>query len=154
MNYNTLISIIALIFCVSCKGKFSVADKGTINGTEYRVFPFDPKEKYPLFVDAKPTTLTNAEIKAIEEIVGAQILELINTHNARRHSKSTYVRQYVAGLNSKGEKHIWINIFCSNNFTPWKEGVIEVADGGDCAFQMKVNLTTKVVYQFRLNGFA
>jgi hypothetical protein len=68
-----------------------------------------------------------------------------------------YKRQYVPIINSKGEKEVWINFFCNdlheNYFgdLDWKTDLIQVEDGGNCFFNIKINLTTKTYYQLEIN---
>ncbi len=66
-----------------------------------------------------------------------------------------YKRQYVAIINSKGEKEVWINCFCGHQHDKyWKESIIMVSDGGNCYFNLKINLTTHTCYDFIVNGQA
>jgi len=65
-----------------------------------------------------------------------------------------YKKQLIAVTNSKGEKEIWINCFCDDWDKSWKTEIIEVHDGGPCYFNLKINLTTKKIYDFGVNGFA
>ena len=65
-----------------------------------------------------------------------------------------YKRQYVAVINSKGEKEIWINCFCTNFGIDWRHTIVNVDDGGNCFFNVRVNLTTKQYFNFMVNGYA
>lgn len=148
-----IISIFITFLLFSCKGNFNTDSKQPkISGTEYRVFTFNTNEKYPIFKNAKPTTLSKEEIIEIEKIVGPKISEIITNHNIKRKKADTYVRQYVAAINENGEKEVWLNIFCIDvNNTEWKKGIIDVADGGACAFNLKANLIKKTFYDLRIN---
>jgi hypothetical protein len=64
-----------------------------------------------------------------------------------------YKRQYVAFVNGKGEKEVWINCFCSRN-PDWKENIFRVIDGGNCFFQLYVNLSTHTYHNLSINGEA
>ena len=55
-------------------------------------------------------------------------------------------------VNNKGEKVIWINCFCNDCNKNWKKEIIIVKDGGDCYFNLKINLMTKKYYDFLING--
>jgi hypothetical protein len=57
-------------------------------------------------------------------------------------------------MNTKGDKEVWVNCFCRNAVGNWKEELILVQDGGNCYFQLKVNLNTKKYYEFTVNGNA
>lgn len=65
-----------------------------------------------------------------------------------------YKRQYVAIINSKGEKEVWINCFCNTWDKNWKTNLIFVHDGGNCYFNLKINLTTRKYYELMVNGDA
>ncbi|MFD2247769.1 hypothetical protein [Pontibacter ruber] len=68
---------------------------------------------------------------------------------------SNYARQYIPAINSDGQKLIYINAFCTlQGHDYWKDGLVEVMDGGDCYFQLIINLTTKEVVEFSVNGVA
>ncbi|MDR0833886.1 MAG: hypothetical protein LBN93_06840 [Candidatus Symbiothrix sp.] len=88
-----------------------------------------------------------------------------------RHSSidlKKYWRQYIVVINQQGEKETFINFFCEPpediisdgdeyRFVPsnrWKTGLVEVLDGGNCFFQIKINLSTKKWYDFGVNGVA
>jgi hypothetical protein len=148
-----IISIFITSLLFSCKGIFhSEVEQPKISGTEYAIFTFNPNEKYLLFKDSKPTTLSQEEIFEIEKIVGAKITEIITNHNKKNKIADTYVRQYVAAINGNGEKVVWVNIFCNSlTDTEWKKGIIDIADGGDCAFNLKVNMNKKTFYDLIIN---
>jgi hypothetical protein len=79
-----------------------------------------------------------------------------------------YWRQYIVVTNQQGEKETFINFFCEPQedivddgdgyrFVPsnrWKSGLVGVMDGGNCFFQIKINLNTKKWYDFGVNGVA
>ena len=65
-----------------------------------------------------------------------------------------YKRQYYATTNEKGEKEIWVNCFCDTWDKNWKEDLIFVFDGGNCYFNLKINLKTKKYYNVMVNGDA
>ena len=71
-----------------------------------------------------------------------------------------YKRQYVVIENSKGEKEIWINCLCNefcdrfSDRDSWQKSVGIILDGGNCFFQLKINLTQKKYYDFYVNGYA
>jgi hypothetical protein len=66
-----------------------------------------------------------------------------------------YKRQYIGVTNEKGEKEVWINCFCIDPHNPkmnWKKEFVMVKGGGNCYFNLKVNLTTKKYYDFDTNS--
>lgn len=65
---------------------------------------------------------------------------------------STHKRQYVAMINEKGEKLVWVNCFCSAGDRNWKKELISVLDGGVCYFNLKINLAINSYYELLVNG--
>lgn len=66
-----------------------------------------------------------------------------------------YKRQYVPVINSDGQKDTWINFFCAEwRSENWKSSIIIVDDGGNCFFNLKVNLATKMYSELYINGYA
>jgi hypothetical protein len=66
-----------------------------------------------------------------------------------------YKRQYIAAINNKGEKEVWINCFCNTWNKEWKkEQLLIVKDGGNCYFNLKINLSTKKYFELSVNGEA
>lgn len=64
-----------------------------------------------------------------------------------------YKRQYFGFINQKNEKIVWINYFISSaEFGYWKKDVVFVNDGGCNFFNVEVNLTTKNIFNFSVNG--
>ena len=56
---------------------------------------------------------------------------------------------------NNGQKEVWVNCFCQlSGDNKWKTEVVHVADGGNCYFNFKINLTTKTCYDFAVNGVA
>jgi len=66
-----------------------------------------------------------------------------------------YNKQYVGAVEENGEKTIWINCFCKKyekDFPDWKKQIIGVADGGNCFFNLKINITRNVFGLLQVNG--
>jgi hypothetical protein len=135
------------------------------------VFAFDPNQHW-MFKNCRPTDLTNSEIDSVE-ILLAKFIKDYNSIQDRKlqelHKKhpddkvqssyyiielSRYRRQYIATINSQGEKEVWINCFCGNLISDWRKRLVMVQDGGNCYFQIKVNITAKRCYEFMVNGYA
>ena len=62
-----------------------------------------------------------------------------------------YKRQYFPVINEKGEKEVWVNCFCNTHYKDWENQVISVRDGGNCYFNLKINLTLKTYYSLSVN---
>ncbi|MBC7861367.1 MAG: hypothetical protein IAF38_00250 [Bacteroidia bacterium] len=64
-----------------------------------------------------------------------------------------YKKQCYPYVNSNGETEVWVNCFCDG---PWKfdwrkEPLGMVRDGGNCFFQVKINLSKKTFSEFHVN---
>ena len=135
------------------------------------VIPFDTTYHW-LFENARPSELDQTELKQIEKI----ITDCIAEYNPEQRQKfdeiskkypndncrlsdfiielNRYKRQYVPVINGLGEKEIWVNCFCSTWDSNWRTEILEVFDGGNCYFQLKINLTKNEFYNFMVNGVA
>ena len=140
--------------------------------SDFVVLPFN-KDWYWIFKNVKPTELTQSELIKIENILKIAVNENnerqkinLKKHNAeypKNKWKETGFelklkgkkRQYVPVINEKGEKEVWINFFCSDwGNDNWKSDIMMVHDGGNCYFNLKVNLTTKSYSELSINGYA
>jgi hypothetical protein len=148
-----IIALLVLFF--SCK-------ENEINGIEYTVIDYEKTSWMSLYKNAKSTELTNNEIVEIEKIIEERISKTIESYNRNWNElypnlKNTtkFRRQYVPMILENGDKIVWINFFC---FEPendkWKSEIISVRDGGNCFFNIKVNLTKKEYFDFYVNGIA
>lgn len=177
MNKITLFSLTILLFTFSCKSLKTDSVSDSIYPKE---FPFNdstytilnkPSGWNRIFKNAKPTSLTELEINKIEDILKVAINEYnlklekyFQTENEkypknkRDISKfqlvlNKHLRQYVPVINQKGEKEIWVNFFCDSMYTDWKNHIVKVFDGGNCYFNIKVNLTTNSYSKLIVNGY-
>ena len=162
------ILILLILFC-SCKEQ-SKTDKKVVekviktdfglSHSDFTILEFNP-EWYWIFENSEPiaTDLQLNEISKIEPILEKAISE----HNSKLEKDSRwalglqrYKRQYVAVINEKGEKEVWINFFCKEDFEylDWKKELIIVNDGGNCYFNLKVKLTKGEYYDLHINGVA
>lgn len=127
---------------------------------------------YWVFKDKKPTDLTRDDLVKIESVLNTCIndynpsqeqrfIEINEKYPEYKRDKkhfvidlSRYKRQYVAALNSKGEKEVWLNCFCKAGDKDWRKDLIIVKDGGNCYFSLKINLTSGQYFELRVNGDA
>lgn len=68
-----------------------------------------------------------------------------------------YKKQYIAVTNAKGEKEVWANCFCKAiekriEFVDWKKIPVKVIDGGNCFFNVKLNLAKRKAYDLKVNS--
>jgi len=172
-----LLTILTTIFCLTTldqTNKSMVKPQNdnpnlNIDTSRIAILPFDTTQ-YWVFKDSKPTDLTNDDLQKIETILNQcvndynpeqerQVKEINDKHPEFKLDKKNftidltlYKRQYVAILNAKGEKEVWVNCFCGAGSQNWKKNLILVLDGGNCYFNLKINLTTGQYYEFMVNG--
>jgi len=108
--------------------------------------------------DKKLFTPNKLEIQIArkQEILYLDSLEKVNKKKLFRHKENQYLRQYLGYYNARGEKVILINAFCETTYS--KEELtrtwVIVLDGGECFYQIEVNLNTKKCSKFSVNGDA
>ncbi len=126
-----------------------------------------------MFSNARPTTLSNNELADIEKIIlkaieknNKQQLAILEKHNrdfpqdawtetGYEIGTKGFKRQYVPVINSAGQKEVWVNFFCYDWGTEsWKSDILIVSDGGNCYFNLKVNLETQSYSDLIINGYA
>jgi len=128
------------------------------------------------FYNLKSTELTNNDLEKIETVL-LRFTEEYNSEQEKRYEETKakiaakypnseidkthfiidlnqYKRQYYAITNEKGEKEVWINCFCDSWGRNWREELILVLDGGNCYFNLKINLKTEQYYDVIVNGYA
>jgi hypothetical protein len=177
---KTLILII-LISIISCNGtekspKVKTNEKTqtefTLPKSEYVILPFNKKKNW-IFKNAKQTELTQTELIKIEEILKIAVKKNnenqekeVKTHNEKypkdKWNKTGYElsldgkkRQYIPVINENGEKEVWINFFCNDwGSENWKSEIMIVMDGGNCYFNLKINLTKGSYSELYINGYA
>jgi L-rhamnose mutarotase len=137
----------------------------------YAVLTFDNSYQW-IFKDVKATSLSTSEIVNIEELLKIAISEYNVKHKKEFDSLTKmhpeyelkeynfiidlkkYKRQYFPVLNNKGEKEVWVNCFCNISNENWRNNLVFYLDGGNCYFNIKVNLSKHTFYELSVNGNA
>ncbi|MFG6688063.1 hypothetical protein ACGK9U_15920 [Mariniflexile sp. HNIBRBA6329] len=168
--------ILVLILILSCNGTKTTTEitepEYVLSESDFVILPFQEKWHW-IFKNVEPTELTQTELTEIEDILKIAVdknnqaqkeyLLKNNIENPKNKRKKTgfelklngYYRQYVPVINEKGEKEIWINFFCSDlGSENWRTDIFTVFDGGNCFWNIKVNLTKKEYYELGINGYA
>jgi hypothetical protein len=171
--------VAALSFCMMGCGqtksdkKFQpeMSQKAQDDNEVFVVLPYDTT-LYWIFKNAVPTKISDKELGDItlvlEQCVAQYNLGKTKEFKALkikypdRHLEKkdfiidlkSYKRQYIAVTNQKGEKEIWMNCFCQTWNVNWKHEVLLVDDGGNCFFNLKINLSTQEYSEFMVNGEA
>jgi len=147
-----------------------------IDTSRYAILNFAKDGNYYFDKDVKAATLTTKEIEKIETLIDERIFKYNKAegvvyrrdsidlkkkypnalpYDHRIKNPRKYYKQLIVVVNSKGEKIIWANCFCTIDNVPyWKKSSVLVADGGICYFNLKINLTKGMVYDLMINGDA
>ncbi len=136
----------------------------------YAIIPFDTTLTW-LFPECKQSSLNEAELIQIDLLLNKCIDEY-NVGKEKRYNqavsnsgsnltKDNFVidlnkrkRQYVVVTNSNNEKIVWINCFCGNWDISTKTSILSIKDGGNCLFNLKINLSKKIYFELSVNGDA
>lgn len=146
-----LFSLFILLISFGCN-KINTIENDHIGNNKYSILKYNPKDHYYIFKDVVPAKLSKKEIIEIEKIIFPKTSETITKHNRELNSNDNYCRQYLAVINSKNEKIIWIQFYCGEvSNKNLKSEVLRVSDGGDCLFKIKVNLSNKTFYDYSEN---
>lgn len=153
-----MISILVLgVLASSCVVSDSIQEGDrplTHKGDDYVIFEYREDIFVP-FEKSTKTTLTESELTEIEVILKRMVRE----HNTGAGSIRTISlrgkkRQYVPVINKNGEKEVWINFFCGTHHDKWRDDIVVVFDGGNCYFNVKINLAQVEYYDLIINGHA
>ncbi len=178
-NLTLLTFSASLLFFVSSCGqtnnnnqaKASLESNQSTDTSLYKILKFDANDTW-LFKNVKPSGLTQNEIEVIEII----LKDCLYSYNAdqklqfdtlsKTHPEynlkvddfvidlSRYKRQYFPVINSAGQKEVWVNCFCNDFGKNWRKEMIIVDDGGNRYFSLTINIATKTVSGFIVNGDA
>jgi hypothetical protein len=182
MKYFIIIGFFCLIACKHPDKKTQINTPKpslSLDTSRYAILKFDKdSDQYVFGKNAKPATLFDADIVKIEDLISKRVSEynriekdsaISITKRLRKKSHdpnfvwngdfvknpSEYYKQLIPINNSKGEKEVWVNCFCdTSEKSYWKKSIVMVNDGGSCFFQLKINLTKNIVYNFFVNGVA
>ena len=168
--------IFVLTFFLTGCNKRTSENPENLNSTHFDtsiidILPLDTRY-YWVFDSGKPVGLSDKEITQIQSILIKCIqdnnpqlekrFEEIKANNPEdKIDKEDYIinltrykRQYMARMNSKGEKEVWVNCFCNNGYSHSNKEPVIVSDGGNCYFNLKINLKTGRYFDFGINGEA
>lgn len=115
-----------------------------------------------LFLQNSRFTPNEDEIAEIELLIKKQIKDL-NSNKINQvkgcpilHKKlKNYKRQYLGYYDKNGNKVIWVNFIWYKKLSDnWYEELQIVLDGCSYFWNVKVNLTTKKVFDLNVNGLA
>ena len=155
---------ISLISCSETNSDKNQSDKKNehfIDTSSVAIISFDKKGNWPFDNKYRPANLSQHDLLEVDSLFRQCALNYNETlpENLKESygidfKKYDYKRQYVAVLNNRGEKEVWVNCFCNTWDSRWKKELFLVEDGGNCFFNLKINLTTKKCFDVSVNGYA
>lgn len=127
------------------------SSSATLLNSKFAFFTYNPDHYNYFSKNVESIDLKQADLKIIDEILYKCIKE--NPTRLTRQSIK-YNKQCIAVKNSKNE--IEVLVFCSCNGNVDKEEfkyqIAQVNDGGDCFFNVKLNLKKKSYTELNING--
>jgi hypothetical protein len=161
------IAIILGIFLLQSCGKTeNKSVKTTLDTSQYAIIKLDSSEK------SKEFKISAEDISEAEKIL-ADCVKDYNSKQLKVYEKvvkenpeykieksqffidlKDYKRQYIGTYNIYGGKEIFINCFCDSDNDYWRKDIVRVFDGGNCYFNLRVDLTLKRYSDFNVNGSA
>jgi hypothetical protein len=124
-----------------------------VNTDDFSSFTFYQGSS-PAFEEGKSSDLTKYEIGKLKVFIQSEIDKAHFKHHSKQ---SEFYKQYISIRNKENEKIVWINCISRKDEylnDRWKNEILEVNDGGEYFFQMKINLTKGIVFDFYVNGEA
>jgi hypothetical protein len=168
--------ILLVIISISCahtteNNKRPKLSEGFVDTSVIAILPYDTTTHW-IFKESKQAVLTVKDIKMIDSLLSKciddynpeqerQFQEINGKHPEYKLDKkhfiidlSRYKRQYIAVTNKQGEKVVFINCFCGDLDKDSRNRLFIVNDGGNCFFNVMINLTTNKYYDLTVNGDA
>ncbi|PJJ84122.1 hypothetical protein [Mucilaginibacter auburnensis] len=155
-----------------------VFNSGAIDTSKYAVIKYNKGEHFLFFgrEELTPALITPKELTLIDSILKKKAQKYNNQQKKWVKGQalpndehpyplknyfsligplSKYYKQVIPIINSKNEKEVWVNCFCSKPYNnSWKSNIMYTLDGGACFFNMKINLTTLKISDLNVNGIA
>ncbi len=147
----------------------SLIPKAIVDTVDFAILPFDTSMTWitDFPKSLKGTELNETDKRLIDSLMGTVVLAynngLLNKKGSEADSSisvidlKAYKKQYIAVINTKGEKEVWANFFCKAiekriEFVDWKKIPVKVIDGGNCFFHVKLNLSQRKTYNLSVNS--
>ena len=146
--------------CIDGSGANNTSKISRVDTAIYTVLPYDSTAMLAMswyYKDARPATLTPAEVDSLEHIVDSAYRSFTKDSTVYLHNLmplGAYRRQYVAVLTTNGEKEVWVNFLCADLNGDWRHFALSVDDGGKCFFELFINVTRQRAYKLIPGGYA
>jgi hypothetical protein len=181
LSLKPALSVLSLCFLISC-GESKTETNAlpaenpvplvSADTVDYAVLPSDSSSH---LITGFPRNLETATLNAADQRLMDSLMQvLVADYNNKLLSQKPkaadttalapspidlkdYKKQYIAVINAKGEKEVWANCFCKAiekriEFVDWKKIPVKVIDGGNCFFNVKLNLAQRKAYDLKVNS--
>jgi hypothetical protein len=150
LKYIVLILLLAIGFSKTLIAQ-DVSHVWTLKYNGY-IFPNNDDYFIPNAQNKTRWKPTKIDIKIIEKLIRETYKTSWN-ELIKLKKLSKYRRQYFGYINNKGERIIWVNYICGCQYRKeLKSNSIVVFDGGNCYWNVRVNIDTMEVFDFSVNG--
>ena len=143
------------------KNQVSKSENLTYDSSKTAIIEFNRTSKWPFDSSFKAVNLTQDELRSIDSVLLISIADynfsLGKDDKEWRIDlmKRSYRKQIIAVMNKYGQKEVWVNCFCDAwGSDDWKTKILTVDDGGNCYFNLRINLATKKYSDLMVNGVA
>jgi len=124
------------------------------DSTHYTILSYS-KQFDNIFDDGHAASCSSAELASLKQLV-EKAMHRYNSHknmlDLPLEPFDTYYFQLVPVVDGRGDKQVWVNAFCSvEHARDWKSKLVTVQGGGNCYFNVKVNLTRGKAYDMTVN---
>ena len=139
------------------KNKVSINEKVAVFPEKYDISPYIDFDKRFTPNLSYVSELHPSVIEAIPDL--SKFLNDKQSPKDRQKYRETilplenYKIQFFGGIN-EGERILWANYFCDDANIDWEKEIVSVDDGGNCFFNVKINLETREIFDFYINGEA
>jgi len=113
------------------------------------------------FLEGKPTRLQREDFPIIEDVLvqsaedfNEQIKSPAYSSDYRPINLKNYSFQLIPYQNSENETEVWVNAFCDDVGLNMWEQIIVVDDGGECFFNLIINIDEVDYKDVYVNGIA
>lgn len=122
---------------------------------DFSIFTYTKSLEYHFNHTVKNAKASKNDFEKIRKIIQEQI-QINSEMFTKNKNQSDYYKQCIFVINEKKEKEVWVQgiskktLFNEN----WNKWIIDVKDGGENYFTLKINLTTGKIYYFSPHGLA
>ena len=146
------INVIFITLLTSC----SVNNKTNLN-LDKRVALFEKGSDVFLESSSNLSTMSSSDFLIVDEVLNKAIAndEFFFLKSKKLSSLKKYYRQYMVYIDENNQKYVYINAMCNlPEFMDWKKKFLHVSDGGECYWNIKINISKKSYESLIVNGYA